>query len=151
MVWSTLPSGINSPCSPMVCLHYSSTFHRSLASGFLSGNFARGSAAGTPFGGDSPVSQFTRKLYADEKLHAAFFKLDECTKDVGITTTEAALRWACYHSALTPEDGTILGASKIAQLESNIASIGRGPPPKKVVDVSEGIWIELEPTKGEIL
>ena len=34
--------------------------------------------------------------------------------------TEVALRWVQHHGVLTPEDGVILGASSIAQLNENI-------------------------------
>jgi len=124
---------------------------RSLASGFLSGSLTKGAAGGTRFDGDSPMNQFMRNLYSDDKLHAALHKLEEATTALGITTVEAALRWACYHSALTAEDGIILGASKVSQLISNMESIGRGPLPKDIVEVLEGIWTELEPARGDIL
>lgn len=38
----------------------------------------------------------------------------------GLGLTEIALRWCQHHSALTPTDGIILGASSAAQLEQNL-------------------------------
>lgn len=47
--------------------------------------------------------------------------------------TEIALRWLQHHSALTPEDGVILGASSAAQLEQNCTDSEKSPLPEDVV------------------
>lgn len=47
--------------------------------------------------------------------------------------TEIALRWCQHHSALTPDDGIILGASSAAQLEQNCSDSEKGPLPDEVV------------------
>ena len=39
----------------------------------------------------------------------------------------AALRWMSHHSKLAPGDGIIIGASKVAHLEDNLAGLGGGP------------------------
>lgn len=49
---------------------------------------------------------------------------------------EAALRrWLYYHSALRggSGDGVIIGGSKLAQVESNLAAAQQGPLPESVV------------------
>lgn len=51
--------------------------------------------------------------------------------------TEIALRWCQHHSALTPEDGVILGASSAAQLEQNCADSEKGPLPEEVLKAIE--------------
>ncbi|KAF8845007.1 hypothetical protein BDN67DRAFT_877614, partial [Paxillus ammoniavirescens] len=43
-----------------------------------------------------------------------------------LRTTEIARRW-CQHSALTPDDGIILGASSVAQLVDNCVGSMKGP------------------------
>lgn len=92
-----------------------------------------------------------KNLYDQESLHEALRKLESKTQTLGITTIDAALRWAFYHSALAENDGVILGASKLSQLESNIRSINSGPLPKDCVLIFEEIWEELEPVRRDIL
>lgn len=47
--------------------------------------------------------------------------------------TEIALRWCQHHSALTPEDGIILGASSAAQLKQNLEDSEKGPLPEDIL------------------
>lgn len=47
--------------------------------------------------------------------------------------TEIALRWLQHHSALTPVDGVILGASSKEQLEQNAEDSIKGPLDDEVV------------------
>ncbi len=47
--------------------------------------------------------------------------------------TEIALRWCQHHSALTPEDGIILGASSVAQLKQNLKDSEKGPLPEDIL------------------
>ena len=51
----------------------------------------------------------------------------------GLRLTEIALRWCQHHSALTSEDGVILGASSAAQLKQNCEDSAKGPLPEPVV------------------
>ena len=51
----------------------------------------------------------------------------------GLRLTEVALRWLQHHSVLTPEDGVIIGASSVAQLEQNLVDSEKGPLPQDVV------------------
>ena len=51
----------------------------------------------------------------------------------GLRLTEIALRWCQHHSALTPEDGIILGASTAAQLKQNLEDCEKGPLPNEVI------------------
>lgn len=38
-------------------------------------------------------------------------------------------------------DGVVLGVSKLAQLNENVADLRKGPLPQEVVDVLEKAWI----------
>ena len=49
-----------------------------------------------------------------------------------------------YHSALTEEDGIILGASKVEQLEETVKGLEKGPLPEGVVERIEGVWKYVE-------
>ena len=124
---------------------------RVLASGFLSGKLTNGNVEGTRFEGNGPMNKFMQSLYDQESLHNAFRELEETTRALRITTIDAALRWAYYHSSLGKNDGIILGASSIKQIKSNIESILRGPLPQKCLDTFDRIWETLEPARGDIL
>lgn len=124
---------------------------RVLASGFLSGKLTNGNAEDTRFGSDSPIGKLMQNIYNQEPLHAALKQLEETTHILGISTIDAALRWAYYHSSLDENDGIILGASSVKQIKSNIESIRQGPLPQQCLDTFERIWETLEPVRGDIL
>lgn len=77
--------------------------------------------------------------------------LEQATQKAGIPVHEAALRWLFYHSALGENDGAILGASKISQLQSNLECIDQGPLEPGLVRVFEEIWTDLEEKRGAII
>ena len=62
----------------------------------------------------------------------------------GVTLVEATYRWMLSRSALDGNDGLLLGASSLAQLESNLAGClaarGDEPLPEAVVAAFEGAW-----------
>ena len=92
-----------------------------------------------------------RELHDQDVLDTALKRSEEVTEAFGVTTIDAALRWAYYHSALAENDGIILGASSIAQIESKVESIGRGPLPEELLRISNGIWKGLEPSRGDVI
>jgi aflatoxin B1 aldehyde reductase len=73
------------------------------------------------------------------KLHA---RLAEACDTEGIKMKEAALRWLMHHSALGQEDGVILGASSLMQMEENLKACEGGPLPQSIVDSFESMWNE---------
>lgn len=120
-----------------------------LASGFLSDKFTSGNTEGTRFDGDEPMNKLIQSLYNQESLHDALKQLQETTQNIGISTIDAALRWAYYHSSLENDDGIILGASSVKQIRSNIESINQGPLPQDCLNTFEQIWETLEPIRGD--
>lgn len=92
-----------------------------------------------------------QEVYDKEGLHEALKKLEAVTGNLGITTIDAALRWAYCHSLLEDHDGIILGASSIEQLRSNVESIKRGPLPEECLRTFDEIWKELEQSRGKII
>ena len=92
-----------------------------------------------------------QRLYNQESLHTAFKQLEETTNSLGVTTIDAALRWAYYHSSLGENDGIIIGVSSVKQIKSNIESIRQGPLPQECLDTFDRIWETLEPVRGDIL
>ncbi|KAJ7643808.1 NADP-dependent oxidoreductase domain-containing protein [Roridomyces roridus] len=117
-----------------------------LAGGFLSGKFTAGNTEGTRFEAGTPIGDFMRTHFDKPELHATIRVLNSLLESHGISKPEAALRWACFHSALKAEngDGIILGASRAEQVVANIEAVKKGPLPEEVVEGMEGIWVEVK-------
>lgn len=61
---------------------------------------------------------------------------------LGMTTAEAAVRWASHHSLMRREhgDAVIIGASSAAQLEENLTNFEKGPLPEEMVQAFDEGW-----------
>ncbi|KAG9092965.1 hypothetical protein FRC06_011725 [Ceratobasidium sp. 370] len=108
-----------------------------LAGGFFAGKVQ--GAANVPdigrFSGDSAMA----KMYRRAKL-MDFKSLKAVAAAHDLRLTEIALRWCQHHSVLTPEDGIIIGASSVAQLEQNCADSAKGPLPEEVLEALDTAW-----------
>ncbi|KAK9428468.1 NADP-dependent oxidoreductase domain-containing protein [Lipomyces doorenjongii] len=73
---------------------------------------------------DSPIGEMYLGLYSRPKLLAA---LDEA----GVTKAALAYRWVVFSSALDPkyDDGVIIGATKVEQLQESLKALEGGPLP----------------------
>jgi len=115
--------------------------HSPLAGGFLSGKLTKGTdLAGTRFEEGNSTGMYFKKLYDNAPTHQAMKTLMKTLEPHGISTTEAALRWIYYHSALREGDGIILGASKPEQLSQNAAVIAKGPLSQEIAEAVEQTW-----------
>jgi aflatoxin B1 aldehyde reductase len=47
--------------------------------------------------------------------------------------TSIGLRWVQHHSLLGPEDGVIIGAASLEQLQQNLADSEEGPLPEDIL------------------
>jgi aflatoxin B1 aldehyde reductase len=116
--------------------------HGSLASGFLTGKYARGVE---PVKGVDRFAQSRRiKQYEERYLHRGemFDALDAITKaanEAELSTLEAAVRWTQHHSAVDGSlgDAVLIGVSRIDQLEPIMVASGNGPLPEEVVQAFE--------------
>ncbi|KAG9082300.1 hypothetical protein FS749_006960 [Ceratobasidium sp. UAMH 11750] len=113
-----------------------------LAGGFFAGKVQ--GATDVPdvgrFSGDSTMAKMYRARYAKENYFAALESLKTVAAAHDLRLTEIALRWCQHHSVLTPEDGVIIGASSVAQLEQNCADSAKGPLPQEVVEALDAAW-----------
>lgn len=115
----------------------SNVVYNPLAGGLLTGKQSAGTPlAGTRFDGN--------QMYLDRFWHDQYFHAVEEVKSVaaaaGVTPVELALGW------LRAQDGAdciILGASKIAQLEQNLAAFDSDPLSQETLDACEPIWDRL--------
>ncbi|TEY45518.1 hypothetical protein BOTCAL_0330g00090 [Botryotinia calthae] len=134
---------------PILRVHSISFFaFRTLAAGFLTGNYSAGKSNGTRFSDDHPLGKAFQNLYGAPKLQEAMKDLENNLAPLSISGREASLRWIYYHSKLGDGDGIILGASKISQIRENVKSISAGPLSREVVQKIEGIWDLLAEERG---
>ncbi|EIW78932.1 Aldo keto reductase [Coniophora puteana RWD-64-598 SS2] len=70
-----------------------------------------------------------------------FPQLTETLKRHNLSGAEVALRWLQHHSALGQEDGIILGASSLEQLQANVEDSEKDPLPSAIVDLLQEMWV----------
>ena len=93
----------------------------------------------------SQIAEGTRfdrnKMYQDRYWHSENFnaveKLSEITKQDGRSLISLALNWVLHHTAA---DCVILGASRMEQLEQNIAVLAEGALSAKALAACNGVW-----------
>ena len=113
-----------------------------LAGGFLLGNFtAEGVQGGSRFANSEGPFM---KWYNKPSMHEAIKRLKGLAEKTGIGMDELSLRWVVYHSILNDEDGVILGASKVHQVERNTAQIAKGTLDETVVKELDGLWEDVK-------
>lgn len=95
--------------------------------------------------------QSYRKRYWKKSYFDAVNILTHVCKNNNIGPAEAAYRWLAYHSLLNKQfnDGIIVGASSIYQLDQNMGSINKGNLPLEVVDAFDEAWEEAKTDSPE--
>lgn len=102
-----------------------------LGGGLLTGRHTfEESPSGGRFG-DSRLASMYKERYWNTKIFDAIAQLTAIAEQSGISLTELALRWLVSKPAT---GSVLLGGSKVAHLESNIAAIGRGPLDSSIIE-----------------
>ena len=67
--------------------------------------------------------------------------------ELGLTPTQAAMRWLVNHSLLDAEqgDGIILGATRIEHLTNNMAACDQVPLDQSIIDIFDQGWEVIKP------
>ena len=91
------------------------------------------------------------KSYRDRYWKTSYFDaVNEiklaCDKE-GIPMVEAAYRWLINHSKVVASegDGILLGASKIQQMEQNMACVDKGALPESIIAAMDEAWEVAKP------
>lgn len=95
-----------------------------------------------PAGGRMDQMKIFSSIYVNDlsmKLHET---LEEVCQRENLALKTATLRYLMNHSALGKDDGVILGASSLEQMEQNIKACEGGPLPAVVVSAFEDLWAE---------
>lgn len=79
-------------------------------------------------------------LFLNETIIAELKQLTKVCEARGLSVLEATLRWFRHHSELGEEDGIILGASKIEQIEKSLVACEKGPLSEDVAKEFESMW-----------
>ena len=112
-----------------------------LAAGLLSGKHT--SLENVQKGRFKKNPNYLPRFYTESNFAAVELLRQACqAEDIGLV--EATYRWLLNHSALTADDGVLLGASSLAQLEQNLQACGsavdKGPLPQSVLDAFDEGW-----------
>lgn len=116
-----------------------------LAGGVLSGKYKskevpnEGRFAET----DPRIGGMYRDRYFKDTNFEALKLIEPVAEKHDLNLLEIAFRWCVHHSKLDVEhgnDGVVIGISSLAQLESNLTYLERGPLPEDVVEVLDQAW-----------
>lgn len=112
-----------------------------LAAGFLAGKHTSKTDVQQGRFKDNP--NYLPRFYTDRNFEAIELIRKACD-DEGITMVEATYRWLLRHSALNENDGVLLGASSVSQLEQNLnaclAAVEKGPLPPSILQAFDQAW-----------
>jgi len=115
----------------------STVVYNPLAGGLLTGKQKREAPiAGTRFDNN----QMYLNRYWNDQDFDAVADLLEIARRAGRTPVSLALNWLLHH---TPTDCIILGASKIEQLDENIAAMDEGPLSADTVSACDAVWSRI--------
>ncbi|SMR45464.1 unnamed protein product [Zymoseptoria tritici ST99CH_3D1] len=99
---------------------------------------------------NAKVGQNYRKRYFQDATFDALRLIEPVAEKHNLTLLEIGFRWVVHHSKLKVQDGgndgIIIGVSSLAQLESNLKDIEKGPLPEEVVKVLDEAWLITKPT-----
>jgi len=71
-------------------------------------------------------------------------RLEDTGRKHDISPQAIGLRWLAYHSQLGPDDGIVLSATSLEELERQVREISQGPLPKDVLAVVEELGLGCE-------
>lgn len=108
-----------------------------LAGGLLTGKHSP--AAITPGTRFDKNSMYQDRYWRDQNFHAVE-RLRAAAENSGRSLISLSLNWLLHHTAA---DCVILGASKMEQLEQNLASLDEGPLPAETLQVIDEVWNDL--------
>lgn len=83
-------------------------------------------------------------FYLKDDMVSQVRKLQDLCRSHGVTSMDATLRWLMHHSPLGPDDGVLLGASSIEQVQGNLKATQGGPLSEDLVGAFEDLWKSVE-------
>ncbi len=137
-MYNLLARGIEQEYLPM-CKEFdvSTVVYNPLAGGLLTGKHKQAKI--------TPGTRFdNNKLYQDRYWHEQYFQsveqLRKIAQEAGRSLVSLALNWLLHHTA---SDCIILGASRLEQLNENLATVEDGRLPDDVLKACDEVWKNL--------
>lgn len=137
-MYNLLARGIEQEYLPM-CKEFgvSTVVYNPLAGGLLTGKHKQETV--------TPGTRFdNNKLYQDRYWHEQYFQsveqLRTVAKEAGRSLVSLALNWQLHH---TGSECIILGASRLEQLNENLATVDDGPLSEDVLKACDEVWRNL--------
>jgi aryl-alcohol dehydrogenase-like predicted oxidoreductase len=129
-MYNLLARGLEQEYLPMA-KHYgiASAVYNPLAGGLLTGKHGAAPETGGRFDGN--------QMYLDRYWHEPLHRAIELLKTTGRPLVSVALNWLRHH---TPVESIILGASRIEQLEQNLAAFEDGPLDADQLRICDEAW-----------
>ena len=137
-MYNLLARGLEQEFIPMAKeLGVSLIAYNPLAGGLLTGKHHSTSITpGTRF---DKSSMYQDRYWREENFRAVE-RLQAIAQEAGRSLISLSLNWLMHH---TPTDCVVLGASKLEQLQQNLAVLEDGPLPPKVVEACDEVWSDL--------
>jgi aflatoxin B1 aldehyde reductase len=121
-----------------------------IAGGFLTKSAADLDAGAGRFN-EAAIGGLYSKLYDSPTMREALVEWNKIADKEGVSNAELAYRWVAHHSAIAKgefvpgeENGVIIGASKVEQVEQTAKAIQKGGLSDEAVKGIEGIWKKVE-------
>ncbi|KAI7779911.1 hypothetical protein LA080_000234 [Diaporthe eres] len=143
--YNLLTRGMETRVLPILRAHgISFLASHALASGYLTCNHLDTDG--------KPTGRFAKNSsYAAPDVRTAMNNFLNGCRAHALPPVEVASRWIAHHSALSENDGIVVGASRLAQVGDTVTNIRRGPLPQEVVVLVEGIWDAVKHTRGSMI
>ncbi|KAJ0422188.1 NADP-dependent oxidoreductase domain-containing protein [Aspergillus carlsbadensis] len=116
-----------------------------IAAGVLAGKYKSPDVpAEGRYSAQSPTGHTYRDRYFKGSTFRALTIIEAAAAKHRLTMAECAFRWIRHHSQLRMgadgHDGVVIGVSSLAQLESNLDDLEKGPLPEDVVRAFDEAW-----------
>ncbi|KAK9321364.1 NADP-dependent oxidoreductase domain-containing protein [Lipomyces orientalis] len=119
-----------------------------IAGGFLvkSSETIKSGIQGGRWDKESSIGQMYLGLYSKPKLLAALDEWELIAAEAGVTKAALAYRWVVFSSGLDVkyDDGVILGATKVEQLQESLKALQDGPLPDSIVAKIDKLWEDIK-------
>jgi aflatoxin B1 aldehyde reductase len=79
-------------------------------------------------------------IYLKKQILDSLAVLKSKCDEEGIAVMEGTMRWFLHHSPLGENDGVILGASSMKQIDASLTACGKGPLPGGLAKAFEDLW-----------
>ncbi|GAB3280075.1 aldo/keto reductase [Kineosporia babensis] len=118
----------------------STMVYNPLGGGLLAGRHSFGDRPEHGRFGDSRLAAMYTERYWNAEIFDAIEAVNDIAEQAGLSPSELALRWLLSRDVV---GSILLGGSKVAHLEANLAAAEKGPLPQDVVEACDQVGAQL--------